>query len=462
MNDAINFLDQTQFPLVVKADGLASGKGVYICEEKNSANIALKEIFNGKFGLAKNVLIEEFLNGEEMSYFIISDGKEIKSFETAQDHKRALEGDKGPNTGGMGAYSPSRLINTILEEKILNKIIKPTIKALRKMGSNYKGFLYAGLMIVNDEPYLIEYNVRMGDPECQTILPKLKTDLLEIIDACCNEKLKNLNIEWHNKKSLCVVLCSKGYPDKYHNNILIENIENLNLSKHDFIYHAGTKKIENKIYSNGGRVISFVSLTSNFKESRNKIFNHINKLNWMGGFFRKDIGYKVLTRPLKDLTKESMFNIIKHSKLLNVNIENSDILDLFSGVGSFGLECLSRGAKNVTFLESYKDVLTILKKNIHNMKQQDYTTIIERDIFEPSTLKVLDEKFDIIFMDPPYKEKKLAALLNTIIELKLLKSNGVIIIHRHKKEEDILPKKFNLITKKNYGISKIIFGTTLD
>ena len=294
LNDAINFLDQTQFPLVVKADGLASGKGVYICEEKNSANIALKEIFNGKFGLAKNVLIEEFLNGEEMSYFIISDGKEIKSFETAQDHKRALEGDKGPNTGGMGAYSPSRLINTILEEKILNKIIKPTIKALRKMGSNYKGFLYAGLMIVNDEPYLIEYNVRMGDPECQTILPKLKTDLLEIIDACCNEKLKNLNIEWHNKKSLCVVLCSKGYPDKYHNNILIENIENLNLSKHDFIYHAGTKKIENKIYSNGGRVISFVSLTSNFKESRNKIFNHINKLNWMGGFFRKDIGYKVI------------------------------------------------------------------------------------------------------------------------------------------------------------------------
>ena len=293
-SEAINFLDKTQFPLVVKADGLASGKGVYICEDKDSADIAIKEIFNGKFGIAKNILIEEFLAGEEMSYFIISDGKEIKNFETAQDHKRVLEGDKGANTGGMGAYSPSRLINTILEEKILNKIIKPTIKALRKMGSNYKGFLYAGLMIVNDEPYLIEYNVRMGDPECQTILPKLKTDLLEIIDACCNEKLKNLNIEWHNKKSLCVVLCSKGYPDKYHNNILIENIENLNLSKHDFIYHAGTKKIENKIYSNGGRVISFVSLTSNFKESRNKIFNHINKLNWMGGFFRKDIGYKVI------------------------------------------------------------------------------------------------------------------------------------------------------------------------
>jgi len=291
---AITFLDKALFPLVVKADGLASGKGVYICENKDNANNAIKEIFNGKFGVAKNILIEEFLVGEEMSYFIISDGKEIKSFETAQDHKRVLEGDKGDNTGGMGAYSPSRLINQILEEKILNKIIKPTIKALQKMGSNYRGFLYAGLMIVNDEPYLIEYNVRMGDPECQTILPKLKSDLLEIIEACCNERLKNLEIEWYNKKSLCIVICSKGYPNKYSNDILIENTEKLDLNEGDFIYHAGTKKIENKIYSNGGRVINFVSLSSNFKESRDKIFNHINKLNWRGGFFRKDIGYKVI------------------------------------------------------------------------------------------------------------------------------------------------------------------------
>ena len=293
-SQAITFLDKKKFPLVVKADGLASGKGVYICDNKDSANNAIKEIFNGKFGVAKNVLIEEFLVGEEMSYFIISDGKEIKSFETAQDHKRVLEGDKGDNTGGMGAYSPSRLINEILEEKILNKIIKPTIKALHEMGSNYRGFLYAGLMIVNDEPYLIEYNVRMGDPECQTILPKLKSDLLEIIEACCNETLKNLKIEWYNKKSLCVVICSKGYPSKYSNDILIENTEKLHLNEGDFIYHAGTKKIENKIYSNGGRVINFVSLSPNFKESRDKIFNHIEKLNWGGGFFRRDIGYKVI------------------------------------------------------------------------------------------------------------------------------------------------------------------------
>ena len=292
--EATTFLEKTQFPLVVKADGLASGKGVYICENKDSANIAIKEIFNGKFGVAKNVLIEEFLIGEEMSYFIISDGKEIRNFETAQDHKRVLENDKGPNTGGMGAYSPSRLINPILEKKILNKVIEPTIKALKEMGSNYKGFLYAGLMIVNEEPYLIEYNVRMGDPECQTILPKLKTDFLKIIEACCQEKLKDLKIEWHDKKSLCVVVCSKGYPDKYKNEVLIENTKKLNLGENDFMYHAGTKKIKNKIYSNGGRVISFVSLSSNFKECRNKIFNHINKLAWSGGFFRKDIGYKVI------------------------------------------------------------------------------------------------------------------------------------------------------------------------
>ena len=292
--EATTFLEKTQFPLVVKADGLASGKGVYICENKDSANIAIKEIFNGKFGVAENVLIEEFLIGEEMSYFIISDGKEIKNFETAQDHKRVLEGDKGANTGGMGAYSPSRLINQDLQKKILSKIIEPTIKALQEMGSNYKGFLYAGLMIVNGEPFLIEYNVRMGDPECQTILPKLKTDLLEIIEACCNENLENIKLEWYDQKSLCIVLCSKGYPDKYINDILIENTNKLDLNKGDFIYHAGTKKIENKIYSNGGRVINFVSLSSNFKESRDKIFNHINRLNWNGGFFRKDIGYKVI------------------------------------------------------------------------------------------------------------------------------------------------------------------------
>jgi len=168
-----------------------------------------------------------------------------------------------------------------------------------------------------------------------------------------------------------------------------------------------------------------------------------------------------LTRPLKDLTKESIFNILKHSKLLNVELENSNILDLFSGVGSFGLECLSRGAKNVTFLESYIEVLKILKKNIDNLNQQNQTKVIEKDIFSENTLKLLNDKFDIIFMDPPYKEKKLSFLLNAITKFELLNTGGIIIIHRHKKEADDLPKEFALILEKNYGISKIIFGNIL-
>ena len=294
INDAKIFINNAKFPIVIKADGLASGKGVYICENRKESIIAIKEIFEGKFGAAKKVLIEEFLRGEEMSYFIVSDGKTIKAFDTAQDHKRVSEGDKGKNTGGMGAYSPSRLINQNLEKKILTKIIQPTIKGLADMGCKYKGFLYAGLMIVDREPYLIEYNVRMGDPECQVILPKLKTNLLDIIIACCTENLANVEINWHKKKSLCIVLCAKGYPDKYENNELIDNLDKITLEPNEFCFHAGTKKNDNKIYSNGGRVLNFVCLKDNFKKSRDKIVDIIKSLNWNGGFFRKDIGYKVI------------------------------------------------------------------------------------------------------------------------------------------------------------------------
>ena len=294
IDEANIFLDSSKFPLVIKADGLAAGKGVYICENLNHGKESIKEIFGGKFGPTKNILIEEFLKGEEMSYFIISDGKTIKTFQTAQDHKRVLEGDKGKNTGGMGAYSPSRLINKNLEKKILDKIINPTIKGLEDMGCRYKGFLYAGLMIINNEPYLIEYNVRMGDPECQTILPKLKSDLLDLIIACCEENLANIEINWHNKKSLCVVVCAAGYPDEYEKNLLIENIDKINLKENEYIYHAGTKINEDKIYSNGGRVLNFICLSDSFKKSRDIIINSIELLNWPGGFFRKDIGYKVI------------------------------------------------------------------------------------------------------------------------------------------------------------------------
>ena len=292
--EAKKFLENSKYPNVIKADNLAAGKGVYICNNKQESVLAVEEIFDGKFGEAKNILIEEFLDGEEMSFFIISDGTTIKSFETAQDHKRVLEGDKGKNTGGMGAYSPSRLINNDLEDKILSKIIKPTLKGLKNLGTEYRGFLYAGLMIVKNEPYLIEYNVRMGDPECQTILPKLKTDFVEILEACCNKKLADINIEWTNKKSLCVVLCSKGYPDNYQKNILINNLENLIPGENNFIFHAGTKKENDKIYAIGGRVLNFISLSDNFLEARDEVHQYIKKLDWNGGFYRRDIGYKVI------------------------------------------------------------------------------------------------------------------------------------------------------------------------
>ena len=294
--DTINFIKSSNFPIVVKADGLASGKGVYICENSYSANEAVKEIFDGKFGEAKNVLIEEFLKGDEMSFFVICDGKNFQKFQTAQDHKRVFEGDKGKNTGGMGAYSPSGLINFNLEKKIIDKIIKPTLKAIKDLGENYKGFLYAGLMIKNNEPYLIEYNVRMGDPECQTILPLLKTDFLEVIKLCCDGKLDNLKIEWEDQKSLCVVLCSKGYPEKFQNNIKIDNLKKLNLDKNDYVFHAGTKKNNSDIFSNGGRVLNFVTISSSYKDSREKVLKLINNLNWSNSFFRKDIGFKVIDK----------------------------------------------------------------------------------------------------------------------------------------------------------------------
>jgi phosphoribosylamine--glycine ligase len=295
INDARQFIAKINYPLVIKADGLASGKGVYICENNKDAELAIKEIFDGKFGKAENLLIEEFLKGEEMSYFIISDGKTIKKFDTAQDHKRVLEGDKGKNTGGMGAYSPSRLINEKLDRKIIKKIIEPTIKGLKEIGTDYKGFLYAGLMIVNNEPYLIEYNVRMGDPECQTILPKLKSDLLEIILLCCDGKLNTAEIKWHNKKSLCIVLCSKGYPDKINENVLIENLNKITFDENEYCYHACTTRTNEKIYATGGRVLNFVCLSENFLDARQKVINSINSLNWVNGFYRKDIGYKVIT-----------------------------------------------------------------------------------------------------------------------------------------------------------------------
>ena len=288
------FIESSNYPIVIKADNIASGKGVYICKNKVEAVIAIEEIFNGKFGEANVLLIEEFLIGEEMSFFTIHDGKKFKKFGTAQDHKRVLEGDLGKNTGGMGAYSPSRLINNELEKKIINKIIEPTLKGLSDMGITYKGFLYTGLMIIKNEPYLIEYNVRMGDPECQTILPRLKTDLIDILISACDETLNKIKIDWHGQKSLCVVLCSKGYPDIFKKNVEIKNIEKVKLKKNEFLFHAGTLKKNKKVFAVGGRVLNFVSTSKNFYDARKNVNKNLEKINWPGGFFRKDIGNKVI------------------------------------------------------------------------------------------------------------------------------------------------------------------------
>ena len=294
--DVLNFLKKSKLPLVVKADGLAAGKGVTICSSKKKVLKISEEIFKGKFKSSKKIVLEEFLEGEEASYFVIADKKTFKFFGTAQDHKRVKENDKGPNTGGMGAYSPAKIIDKKLEKKIINKIIKPTFFALKKKKIYYTGFLYVGLMIQDNEPYLIEFNVRMGDPECQVILPRLKTDLIKIINNVVNNKLKQTSINWHNKKSMTVVLCSKGYPGKYKKNKTIKNLDRIKLSKNDFIYHAGTKLENDQLKSNGGRVLNITSVGTDFLNIRKKIIKIIKNINWKGGFFRRDIGWKIINK----------------------------------------------------------------------------------------------------------------------------------------------------------------------
>ena len=291
-----NFINSSTFPIVVKADGLAAGKGVTICKNTNQVIKISTEIFKGKFKSSKKVVLEEFLQGEEASYFIIADNNSFKFFGSAQDHKRVFENDRGPNTGGMGAYSPAPIITKKLEKKIISRIIKPTLEALKRKKNPFNGFLYAGLMIKNNQPYLIEYNIRMGDPECQVILPRLKTDLVKIFTNSISNRLRSTSIKWKKEKSMTIVLCSKGYPGNYRKNLEIKNIKKVNLTKKDFIYHAGTKIIKNKLRSIGGRVLNITSNGVNFLKIRRKIILIIKKLNWKNGFYRKDIGWKVIDK----------------------------------------------------------------------------------------------------------------------------------------------------------------------
>ena len=294
--DVITFLKNSNFPLVVKADGLAAGKGVTICKNKKQILRVSNEIFKGKFKTSKKLVLEEFLEGEEASYFLIVDKKNFQFFGSAQDHKRVGEKDIGPNTGGMGAYSPAPIINKELEKKIINKIVNPTLLALKRKKKPYTGFLYVGLMIKNNEPYLIEYNVRMGDPECQTILPRLKTDFFEIIKATVNGELNKIRLDWSNTKALSIVQCSKGYPESYENNKEIKNLDKIILNENEFIFHAGTKINGYRVFSNGGRVLNFVAKADSFKKSRDMVIDLIKKINWINGFYRKDIGFKVIDK----------------------------------------------------------------------------------------------------------------------------------------------------------------------
>ncbi len=289
-----DFLKNSNFPLVVKADGLAAGKGVTICKNKKQILNVSNEIFKGKFKTSKKLILEEFLEGEEASYFLIVDKKNFKFFGSAQDHKRVGEKDTGQNTGGMGAYSPAPIIDKKLEKKIIKKIVNPTLLALKKKKKPYTGFLYVGLMIKNNEPYLIEYNVRMGDPECQVIIPRLNTDLVKIFDIALKDKLDKIKIKWKKLKSMTIVLCSKGYPGKYKKGKKIKYLNNLNYNDKTFIYHAGTKLIKDEFVSNGGRVLNVTSTGKVFKNIRKNILKNIRKINRKNFFFRKDIGWRVI------------------------------------------------------------------------------------------------------------------------------------------------------------------------
>ena len=292
--DASNFIKKNGAPIVVKADGLAAGKGVSVCVSIKESLKKTKEILGGKFKSSNKVILEEFLEGEELSYFLVVDKSSYSFFGSAQDHKRVGEGDTGENTGGMGAYSPAPILTSDLEKKIKKKIVEPTLKAMKKLGYPYKGFLYAGLMIKKGEPYLIEYNIRMGDPECQVLMMRLTTDLVEVIDSVIKNKLNKLKIQWNKKNCITIVLCAKGYPSNYIKNSEIKNLSHILSNEDNQIFHAGTYMKDNKIYSKGGRVLNVTSSSESLIEARNNSLKNINKINWLDGFFRKDIGWKLI------------------------------------------------------------------------------------------------------------------------------------------------------------------------
>lgn len=296
--EAISYIKSINTPVVVKADGLAAGKGVIICNSKEDAFNAITDIMDKKvFGSAGDtIIIEECLEGEEVSILAFSDGLNVLSLVPSQDHKRALDNDKGLNTGGMGAYSPVPIINNELSLKIQKEILEPTIRAMSKEGIPYTGIIYAGLMITSTGPKVLEYNVRFGDPETQVVLPRLESDLLEPILASMTNSISNLQLQWSKNTCICIVMASGGYPGKYEKGKSIKGLEKVSSVKESVVFHAGTKMDSEEIVTNGGRVLGITALGDTIENAINLGYKVINEIYFENAYYRKDIGKKALCR----------------------------------------------------------------------------------------------------------------------------------------------------------------------
>jgi phosphoribosylamine---glycine ligase len=284
-------------PLVVKADGLAAGKGVVVAETPAEAEAAVEMIFGGGIGAAATELVvEEFLVGEEASFFALCDGENAIALATAQDHKRAFDGDKGPNTGGMGAYSPAPIVDEAMSERVMAEIVRPTLRAMKAMGAPYRGVLYAGLMLTAQGPKLIEYNVRFGDPECQVLMPRLMSDLVPALLASRDGMLKSLDLRWYAEPALTVVMAARGYPGAYAKGSLIEGLDAAAAVEGVEIFHAGTRAEAGHILANGGRVLNVTARGRTVSEARHRAYEAIDRIHWPEGFCRRDIGWRAVER----------------------------------------------------------------------------------------------------------------------------------------------------------------------
>ena len=293
--DAINYVQNIKYPIVIKASGLAGGKGVFIIKNKFEAKKTLRDLMiKRKLGMSgKEVVIEDYLVGEEISCLALVDGKNYNPLLLSQDHKRIYENDKGPNTGGMGAYCPLPYLKRNIQNKINKEIIEPTIKAMNKEKRPFSGVLYAGLMLVKGKIYLIEYNVRFGDPECQPLIFLLKSDLLKILNNCVNKKLNKTKIKWKKEYALSVVMVNKGYPGKFKKNGIIKNLNLITEDKNTKVFHSGTNlDNQNNTIASGGRVLSVTTSDKNFNKAKKKVYEVVKKIKWKNSFFRKDIGFR--------------------------------------------------------------------------------------------------------------------------------------------------------------------------